>query len=54
MEAPPILILKTTVLPKKSTLEQLEVDNSEVNRFIVGDGVKHVKKLEKTSEIWLN
>ena len=47
-----ISILKTTVLLEKSTLEWLEVGDSEINRFgISGNGMEHIKKLRKLSKL---
>ena len=43
-------MLKTTILPERSTLEQLGVNNDEVNRFDISDDVKHAKKSKKTSK----
>ena len=43
-------MLKTTVLPERSTLERLGVGDGEVNGFSVGGGVEHAKKLEKISK----
>ena len=44
-------MLKTTILPEKSTPERLGVDDDEVDRFGVGgNGVKHAKKSGKLSK----
>ena len=47
-----ILMLKTTVLLDKLTLEWLEVDDSKVDRFDIGDDKKIAKKLKKSSKFW--
>ena len=46
-----ISMLKTTILPKKSTPERLRVGDGEVNRFGVdGNGVEYAKKSGKLSK----
>ena len=51
MAAPFTLMLKTTILPKRSTPEQLEVDDGEVDGYGVdGNSVEHAKKLGKLSK----
>ena len=51
MAAPFTLMLKTTILPERSTLERLGVSDGEVDRFgIGGNGVKHAKKSGKLSK----
>ena len=51
MAAPLTSMLKTTVLPERSTSERLEVSDSEVDRFGVGEnGVEHAKKSGKLSK----
>ena len=47
MGAPFISILKTTVLLKKLTPEQLEIGDGEVNKFGVSGDKKIAKKLRK-------
>ena len=44
------LMLKTTILLKKSTFEWLKVGDSEVNKFGVCNDMEHAKKSEKTSK----
>ena len=42
-------MLKTIVLPERSTSEKLEVGDGKMNEFgISDDGVKHFKKSEKS------
>ena len=48
MAAQLISMLKTIISLEKSTPNQLKISNGEVNRFGVGDSVKHAKKSEKT------
>ena len=43
-------MLKTTILPEKSTPKQLGIDDGEVNRFSINCGVEYVKKSEKMSK----
>ena len=43
-------ILKTIVLPERLTIKWLGVSDSEVNKFDVGDDMKHIKKSKKTSK----
>ena len=48
MAAPLILMLKTTILPKRLIPEQLRVSDGEMDRFGVdGNGVKYAKKSRK-------
>ena len=51
MVTPLILMLKTTILPEKSTFKWLGVGNGEVDGFGVDkNGMEHAKKLGKLSK----
>ena len=45
-----ILILKTTIQPKKLIPKSLGVSDYKINRFDIGDRVEYAKKSEKTSK----
>ena len=51
MAAPLISMLKTIILPERSTLERLRIGDGEVDRFGVDkNGVEYAKKSEKLSK----